>query len=228
MVRRGPLLEGSLIGLITRARAAQVRRLAREHGVRAHEVRPGCPWQPTILRIRATEAVVNAISVAGELAPLEWLTWSHGDDVPEHLDVDAGHQDLWTDNPPAGLSLAKSWDWEAAEFRRGAPPDGTGVQVEQRAHRDSCSVYVILVDGSPRLWTHVRNWALLHAHLLKGASPVRAASVRVDHYVWGLASPPPNPPRTVVCSTRRGACLDQRWMQEGGTSRDIATPSVAG
>ena len=171
VVRRGPLLEASLIGLVTRARAAQVRRLAGEHGVVAHEVQPGCPWQPSILRLQSTERVLNNIGIAGELAPLEWLAWTQGDDVPEHLDVDVQHQGLWTDSPPAGLGLAKSWDWEAAEFRPAAPRDEAGVQVEQLAHRDSGSVYVVVVNGSPRLWTYLRNWALLHAHVLAGRAP---------------------------------------------------------
>ena len=170
-VRRGPLLEAVLIGLVTRTRAAQVRRLAQEQGVVTHEVQPGCPWQPKILRIRATEAVVNEISAAGELAPLEWLAWTHGRDVPGHLDVAVEHQDLWTDCPPAGFSLAKLWNWEAGEFRRAVPKDESGVQIEQRVHRDSCSIYVVVVDGSPQLWTHVRNWALLHAHVLAGRAP---------------------------------------------------------
>ena len=169
--RRGPLLEASLIGLVTRTRTAQVHRLAREHGVMAHEVEPGCPWQPTILRIQATETVVHDIGVAGELAPLEWLAWTQGNAVPTHLDVDVHHQDLWTDSPPVGLRLAKSWDWEAAEFRRAEPKDEAGIRVEQRVHDDSPSVYVVVVDGSPRLWTHVRNWALLHAHMLAGRAP---------------------------------------------------------
>ena len=171
VIRRGPLLEASLIGLVTRARTAQVRRLAQDHGVEVHEVQPGCPWQPSTLRIRATKAAVNSISVGGELAPLEWLAWTQGEDIPEHLNIDVQHQDLRTDKPPAGLTLARSWDWTTSEFRRFAPQDKVRVQVEQRTDHDSCSVYIVIVDGAPRLWTHVRNWALLHAHELAGQAP---------------------------------------------------------
>lgn len=171
VVRRGPLLEASLIGLVTRARAAQVRRLAREYGVLAHEVQAACQWQPTILRLRATERVLNDIGVGCELEPLEWFAWTQGDGVPEHLDIDVQHQELWTDSPPAGFGRTKSWDWEAAEFRRTAPRNDAGVQVEQRSRRDSCSIYVVVVEGSPRLWTHLRDWALLYAHALAGRAP---------------------------------------------------------
>ena len=171
VVRRGPLLEASLIGLVTRVRAAQVRRLAGELGAVIHELQPGCPWQPTVIRIRAPEAVVVEIGTAAGLAPLEWLTWTQGDSVPEHLHVDVRQQDLWTGSPPAGFSLATSWSWETAEFRRFAQTGQSGVQIEKRVHRGSCSIYVVLVDGSPRLWTHVRNWALLYAHVVAEKPP---------------------------------------------------------
>jgi hypothetical protein len=170
-VRRGPLIEASLIGLVTRARAAQVRRLSRDVGVVQHELQPGCPWQPTTLRLRGPEAVVRDIGQRSGLANLEWLAWPRNTSVPPHLHVDVHDQELWTDSPPAGFDLAKVWDWEAAEFRRDGSTDPEGVQLEQRVQRESCSIYVVLVDGSPRLWTHVRNWALLYAHVAAGRPP---------------------------------------------------------
>ena len=75
------------------------------------------------------------------------------------------------DNYRTGFSLSKSWDWKTADFRHDAPTSKSGVQVEQRVHADSCSIYVIVIDGSPRLWTHVRNWALLYAHVMAGRPP---------------------------------------------------------
>ncbi len=57
VVRRGPLLEASLIGLVTPARAAQVRRLAQERGVVAHEVQPGCPWAADDLENSGASAI---------------------------------------------------------------------------------------------------------------------------------------------------------------------------
>jgi hypothetical protein len=170
-VRRGPLIEASLIGLVTRARAAEVNRNARELGVVQHEIQPGCPWQPTIFRLRATEAVVRDIGKRSGLAELEWLAWPRDARVPEHLRVDLLDQELWTDAPPGGFDLAKVWDWGAGEFRRGGPTRPEGVQLELRVQRESCSIYVVLVDGSPRLWTHVRNWALLAAHVFAGRPP---------------------------------------------------------
>jgi len=170
-VRRGPLIEASLVGLATRARAAQVRRLAREHGLLQHELQPGCPWQPTTLRLRGDESLVRDIGNRSGLAGLEWLAWPREADVPEHLQVEVERQRLWTDSPPSGFDVAKVWDWEAAKFRRGEAADPEGVQLEQRVQRESCSIYVVLVDGSPRLWTHIRNWALLYAHALAERPP---------------------------------------------------------
>src|SRR5262249_48127919 len=78
---------------------------------------------------------------------------------------------LWTDAPPAGFKLVKTWDWETAEFRRDLPCSNVGVQLEQRAQRESPSIYVVLIDGLTRLWTHMRNWALLYAHVVAGHPP---------------------------------------------------------
>ena len=170
-VRRGPHVEASLLGLVTRARAAQVRRLAEEFGVVQQDIEPGCPWQPTTIRLRASETALKEIGGRAGLDPAEWLAWPRGSEVPDHLCVDVRAQELWTDSPPSGFSLAKVWDWAEAEFRRDVPSSDSGVQLEQRTQRDSCSIYVVLVDGSPRLWTHMRNWALLYAHDRAGRPP---------------------------------------------------------
>jgi hypothetical protein len=170
-VRRGPQVEASLVGLVTRATAAQVHRLAQERSEILHRVQPGCPWQPTMIRIRASETAVREIGASADLASLEWLEWPRDSEVPSYLCVDVRKQDLWTEEPPRGFSLTKVWDWDEAEFRRGASRSDAGVQLEQRTQRDSSSIYVVLVDGSPRLWTHMRNWALLYAHDLSGRPP---------------------------------------------------------
>ena len=170
-VRRGPLIEASLIGLVTRALAAQVKGLAVDLGALQHELRPGCPWQPVTLRLRGPESVLRHIGQVSGLDDLEWLDWPRGDAVPGHLHVDVSRQNLWTDAPPLGFDVAKAWDWEAVEFRRCQAADPVGVQLEQRVQRQSCSIYVVLEDGSPRLWTHVRNWALLYAYALAGRPP---------------------------------------------------------
>ncbi len=170
-IRRGPQVEASLIGLVIRARAAQVRRLAAERGVVQQELQPGCPWQPTTIRIRASETEIREIGASAGLGPLQWLEWPRDLEVPDHLCVDVQEQELWTDAPPSGFSLAKAWAWDEAEFRRDLPSSNTGVQLEQRTQRDSCSIYVALVDGCPKLWTHMRNWALLYAHVLARRPP---------------------------------------------------------
>jgi hypothetical protein len=170
-IRRGPQVEATLVGLVTGARTAQVLRSAEERDVDHQELQPGCPWQPTTIRIRASETLVREICAGAGLGELKWLAWPRGINTPEHLCVDVREQDLWTDEPPTGFTLAKVWDWERAEFRRGFSPAKTGVQLEQRTHRESCSIYVVFVDGSPKLWTHIRNWALLYAHDLAGRPP---------------------------------------------------------
>ena len=92
--------------------AAHVRRLADSRQVLVQEVRPGCPWQPTILRLRAPESVLTEISEAAGLETMEWLVWGQEPGIPQHLHLNVDDQQLWTGNPPPGFRLIKAWDWE--------------------------------------------------------------------------------------------------------------------
>ncbi len=170
-VRRGPAVEASLIGLSMQSRVAQVRLAAEARGLEMQEVEAGCPWQPTILRVRASESALAEVQATTGLEPTEWLAWGEAGQVPHHLHAEVERQELWTDVPPEGFVTAKHWRWNSAEFRRGSAPVDEAVRVEQRVHRTSCSIYVVLVDEEPALWTYIRNWALLYAYSTAGKAP---------------------------------------------------------
>ena len=171
-VRRGPAVEASLVGLSTRARRALVERLARRKGLALEELKPGCPFQPGVLRVRGEEGAIVDLSDAADLEQPEWLRWEGVETLPKRLHVAVGEQGLQSDEPPKGFTPTRWWQWETAEFKR-TEPKGTRVRVEQRVHRESCSVYVVVVDETPRLWTYIRNWALLAACEAAGRAPFR-------------------------------------------------------
>ena len=172
-VHRGPTIEATLIGLVTRSRHAEVRRAAQARGLQTDEVQAGSPWQPSLLRVRGASDAVDLIRAELDLEATEWLSWNDPDHVPDHLRAEVELQELWDDVPSEGYSVAKYWLWDTAEFRRlSRPPEGR-VRVEQRANRASCSIYVVTVDEAPVLWTYIRNWALLFAYSRADRAPCR-------------------------------------------------------
>ncbi len=183
MVARGPMVEATLMGLVTRALAAQVRRLASQLGLTLQEVRPGCPWQPPLFRVRGERSSVDGLTTRAHLEPPEWLAWSPTGGLPSNLSADVDDQGLATGQPPDGFRCVKHWRWETAEFSRGTIPADYDVWVEQRDHRQNCSIYVVVVEGEPWLWTYVRNWALLCAYDISGRTPFR-----LDRRGWVLTT----------------------------------------
>ena len=173
VVARGPAVEATLMGLVTRARTAHVRRLAPQLGLTLQEIHPGCPWQPSLLRVRGEMRAVEGLTRDVQLEQPEWLAWASSHALPSHLRADVDYQRLPTGEPPEGFRPTKYWRWETAEFRRGSIPAEYDVWVEQRVHRHSCSIYVVVVEGEPWLWTYVRNWALLFAYEISGRAPFR-------------------------------------------------------
>jgi hypothetical protein len=171
-VARGPTVEATLMGLVTRMRARLVVRSAAKLGLALNEVHAGCPWQPPLLRVRGELGMLEELGRVAELEPLEWLAWNKAGEMPEKLRADLDSQQLLSDTPPEGFTTAKYWRWDTSEFRRDRPPGGE-VSVEQRVHRDSCSIYVVLVGGEPWLWTYIRNWALLYAYEISSRAPFK-------------------------------------------------------
>ena len=167
------------MGLVTRARTAQVKRLVPQFGLTLQEIHPGCLWQPSLLRVRGEMRAVEELTTAMQLEQPEWLAWASSRALPSHLRADVDDQGLPTGEPPEGFKPVKYWLWETAEFRRGSMPAEYDVCVEQRVYRHSCSIYVVLVEGEPWLWTYVRNWALLFAYEISGRAPFR-----LDRHGW--------------------------------------------
>ncbi|MEQ9078893.1 MAG: hypothetical protein RLP09_33820 [Sandaracinaceae bacterium] len=170
-IRRGPEVEASLLGLTTSGLMARVRSQAEEARLRVLEVRPGNPWQAPVIRVRGPVGDIDRLASGLALHPTEWLAWHGAEEVPEHLDVSIEHQGLWRDRPPKGFTPKKTWSFEESVFRFGVEDDVTGVAVQQWVHAEQCSIYVVLRDGVPDLWTYIRNWALLHAYDVSGRAP---------------------------------------------------------
>jgi hypothetical protein len=169
-VRRGPEMEASLLGLVTSTRRAQVERAASEAGVHIQVLDAGCPWQPSILRLRATWEEINAVSIAAGVASPEWLLWGSDGELHQSLRAGIELQRLREDPPPRGYTPALFWDWDRREFTRGVQPRGR-VRVEQRVHPQTCSIFVVLVEEQVVAWTYIRNWALLCAYEAAGLAP---------------------------------------------------------
>ena len=169
-VRRGPEVEASLLGLVTSTRRAQVERAASAAGLQMQSLDAGCPWQPSILRLRASWEDVQAFSVAADLASPEWLLWGADGELHDTLRADVDLQGLREDPPPQGYTVALTWDWDRREFMRGVQPAGR-VQVEQRVHPQTCSIFVVVVEDQVVAWTYIRNWALLCAYEAGGLAP---------------------------------------------------------
>lgn len=167
-VRRGPGVEASLLGLVTSTRRAQVERAA--VGLDLHSLEAGCPWQPPILRIRASWEEIQSVSVAADLAAPEWLLWGEDGALHEALRADVSFQSLRHDPPPQGYAVALTWDWARRMFVRSVEPVGP-VHVEQRVHPQTCSIFVVLVENQVVAWTYIRNWALLWAYEAAGRAP---------------------------------------------------------
>lgn len=168
---RGPQAEASLIGLLTPARKAEFDRALSARGLEANALHTVSPWQPSVPRVRTSAANLEAVSRAAGLEPVEWLRWDDPTSVPKHLDTDELEQGLRDDDPPVGFAFDACWNWDERMFRRHVSSTGKGVEVERRAHRQRCSIYVVLDHGTTFAWTYVKNWALLLAFALRGEPP---------------------------------------------------------
>ena len=172
MVRRGLSVEARLIGLAPDDLIAAVR----------GEWRGPVDWlaattifQPRVLRVRGSDPdeVARLSSHIGLLAP-EWLHWPDASRVPTNLAVHGDYEGMSHEAPPDAYRKEANWDWSNMTFRRHPREVAPElVAVERRRHPQRCSIYVVLVDGDPMIWSYLRSWALLHAAELREQHPFR-------------------------------------------------------
>jgi hypothetical protein len=173
MVRRGPDVEATVVGLLSSVRRAQLEAGVKALGLEKQfaELLPGNPWQPSALRLRATPDTIEELRRRADLAPSEWLLWPSLGNVPAEFDARTAMNALRRSSPPSAYRPQAAWDWEAVTFRRGLPAPAKGVQLERRLHKDFSALYVVLEDGNPKLWSDLRSWAVLSAYTLAGTHP---------------------------------------------------------
>lgn len=174
MVRRGPDVEATLVGLVTSVRRRRVDRAVAQVGrLGIRELRPANPWQPSTLRLRCSVEEVERIRCEAELSASEWLDWPEVSQRPACLDIASARSRLTRTAPPDAYKFDASWDWARTCFYRGFR-SGESIQLERRLHVDSSAIYVLAREGQPLMWTHSRGWALLEGYALRGVAPFRA------------------------------------------------------
>jgi hypothetical protein len=178
LVRRGGEVEGTICGLITRPVRETLNRIVATVGDRAKTIAlaPSNPWQPSSWRARGAYEALESIRHEAGMAESLWLDWPDSDNVPPHLDARRARETLSTTMPPPGFRTDAVWDWSTASFDRRPGGAEVGVAIERRIHRDWTTIYVILIDHSPRCWTYSRTWALLVAHEMRGTTPFVSAA----------------------------------------------------
>ncbi|WP_426746278.1 hypothetical protein VZQ01_40155 [Myxococcus faecalis] len=173
MVRRGTEVEATVMGMLSSVKRAQLREGIKELRLERQftEILPGNQWQPTAPRIRATPKALEYLRQRAGLVASEWLLWPHPANIPIELDARRALDSLPRTSPPISYRPEAAWDWNALTFRRGARPPTADVQLERRLHKDSSAIYVVLEGGEPRLWSHLRSWAILSAYSLRATRP---------------------------------------------------------
>jgi hypothetical protein len=168
-------IHAALIGLTPSTLRAYVERAAMARGCDYDELLPTCRWLPKILRLKCDDPeVLKNISEATGLAPPRWLKWP----IDAALDLRPDDQGLRDGSPHDFFFTVKVWDWSKGRFVRveslsPSSQQESGVSVDLRSHRERCSVYSVSFEGTAWGWTHIRNWALLFAYVLKdGHSPL--------------------------------------------------------
>ncbi len=175
MVRRGPAVEATLVGLLTSVRRRRVEAAVEQ--LERSFVRPLLPanqWQPSTLRLRCSEEIVESVRRTAELGPSEWLDWPSRDVPPRCLDLRAARAQIVRTAPPDSYHFDAGWDWSMATFLRGHR-SVQPTRLERRMHVDSSAIYVLTRDDQPLLWTHSRTWALLEAYAARGVPPFKHA-----------------------------------------------------
>jgi hypothetical protein len=171
LVRRGAEVEATLVGLTTSVRRRQIDRVvSRCAPTFTRELLPPTGLQPSTLRIRCDEHIVEAIRREASLPESEWLDWPRGSAFPPALDVSAARDALLRTDPPDSYRFDADWDWSEGSFYRGRR-DTDELSLERRAHADASVIYVLTRRDEVLLWTHSRTWALLEAYAIRGIAP---------------------------------------------------------
>jgi hypothetical protein len=186
MVRRGPEVEGTVVGLLGSVRESRLKRALSEVGtdVRFETIPAPNPWQPAIRRIRGLQEQVEGIGRAVGIEAAVWLDWPDVGELPAHFNVDNAYKSLPAGPAPLGYRTNARWEWDQMVFRRGdqGAHRPKSVEIERRIHADGSSIYVVLGEGGEVFcWTHLRNWALLVGYDLVGEPPfVQSSDDRVS------------------------------------------------
>lgn len=174
MVRRGPEVEATLVGLVTSIRRRHVdKAIEGVDPAGVHELLPANPWQPAALRLRCSEEMVELVRRKADLGTSEWLEWPSQTGPPACFDIAAARAKILRVAPPDSYRLDAGWDWEKICFYRGHR-SSEPIRLERRLHVDSSAIYVLMREDQLLLWTHSRAWALLEAYAARGVPPFKA------------------------------------------------------
>lgn len=174
LVKRGPSIEGRIVGLLNPSVRERVDGVATRHRVSFSELEAPNRWQPSIIRLRGTEAALAEVARDLEFEPSEWLHWpTLRGKVPGHFDVTEAYRHLKSDLATRAYKPHFAWDWDRLGFTKAAlsMPGRAGVIVQRRLHADGSAVHVVLYQGEPVASSYTRNWALLFAYELAGEHP---------------------------------------------------------
>lgn len=173
LVRRGPSVEGRVIGLLNPMVRRRIESCVDRFGVSLSELEGPNRWQPSIVRLRGSEAELAAVAKEAELDPSEWLHWPSLSGVPEHFDVTTAYRHLKPDLATKAFRTHFAWDWDNFVFSRASvgTPGRADVVIHRRLHPDGSAVHVVLYKGDPVASSYTRNWALLFAYDMAGERP---------------------------------------------------------
>lgn len=165
MIKRGPLVEATLVGLAPSAVVSLVEDQAGTFVARLH---PTTAFQPATLRLRyVDQEEVTALARQLGLPSPEWLWWPGAADPAGSLRISADLSGISPHPPPDEYQPDGTWDWREMTFRRHlAVDDDNLVTIERRYHPLRTPIYVLLLDHKPMAWWHLQDWARLRASQL--------------------------------------------------------------
>lgn len=177
LLRRGPEVDATLVGLVTPVTGRHLTDAAIRLGLSVHEL-GGCNvWQPTLFRVRGRYDRIEGLRRAMSFMPSFWLEWPERDQIPDGLDPRSSLQTLFRTTPPDSFAHDARWDWSESSFVRGESEVAEGVQLSRRMNLNYLRIYVVSKDGLPVCWTYQRSWALLAAYEHRGTPPFLADHV---------------------------------------------------
>jgi hypothetical protein len=225
LVKRGPSIEGRIIGLLNPSVRGRVGQVATRHDVSFSEMEAPNRWQPSIIRLRGSEAALAEVAKDLELEPSEWLHWPVlKGPVPRHFDVTEAYRNLKSDLATKAYKPHFAWDWDRLGFTKAALKSGgrAGVVVERRLHSDGSAVHVVLDKGVPVASSFTRNWTLLFAYELAGVRPF----VRKDAALVCSGASPVNLPLPIarLCALTGAGLPGPRFVIGSGTVASYEYP----